>query len=110
MDQFAQAGLVDRDLAFLQPFDLGRDLVDADDVVPALGQASPLNQAHISRPDHCDFHQFVATEATPLDRQWRKSRPRMLMNRNDSCNRPIPVSLRPREQQLSRHSPLFDIE
>ena len=54
--QLAQAGLVDRDLAFLQAFDLGRDLVDADDIVPALRQASALNQAHVSRPDHCNFH------------------------------------------------------
>ena len=56
VDQLAQARLVDRDLAVLEPLDLGRDLVDADDVVAALGQASALNQPHVSRSDDCNFH------------------------------------------------------
>ena len=41
VNQLAQARLVDRHLALLQPLDLGRDLVDADHVVAALGQAGP---------------------------------------------------------------------
>ena len=41
VDQLGQARLVDRDLALLEPLDLGGDLVHADHVVAALGQAGP---------------------------------------------------------------------
>ena len=52
-----QARLVDRDLALLQALDLGRDLVDADHVVAALGEAGAGDQADVSGADDCDFHE-----------------------------------------------------
>ena len=55
-DQLFEARLVDRDLAALQQPDLGRILVDADDLVPVLGQAGAGDQSDVSGPDDRNFH------------------------------------------------------
>ena len=55
-DQFVEARLVDRHLAALQRLDLGRVLIDADDVVAEIGKAGARNEADIARADHCNAH------------------------------------------------------
>src|SRR5439155_8939178 len=57
--QLAQARLVDRDLTVLQPLDLVRNLVDADDVVTALRETGAGDQSHVARSDDGDFHSAV---------------------------------------------------
>src|SRR5208337_5338936 len=56
VQQLAQPWLLDRNLAVLQTLDLGGHLVDANNVVAALGQTGALNQTNISRSNDCDFH------------------------------------------------------
>ncbi len=52
MHQLAEARFVNRHFALFQPLDLGRNFVNANDIVAAFGQARSLNQAHVSRSDH----------------------------------------------------------
>ena len=59
VDQLGQAGLVDRDLTRLEHLDLGGDLIDADHVVAAFGQAGAGHQAYIPRSDDGNFHGCV---------------------------------------------------
>ena len=54
-DELLETRLVDRDLAGLQPGDLRRVLVDADDVVAKFRQAGAGHQADIAGPDHADI-------------------------------------------------------
>jgi hypothetical protein len=52
-DQIGEPGLVDGNRSVLEPPDLCRVAVDADDVVAELRQAGAGHQANIARPDHC---------------------------------------------------------
>ena len=56
LDQRRQAGLVDRHDSFTQAVDLRPVLVDADDLVPEIGEARARNQADVARPHHCNLH------------------------------------------------------
>ena len=56
-DHGVQAGLVDRHAAGLEQGDLGRVHVQADDLVPHIGEAGARNEAHIAGADDGDFHQ-----------------------------------------------------
>ena len=55
-DHFLEAGLVDRDLAALEPVDLGAVDVDASDVVAAVGEAGAGDQSDVAGANNCDFH------------------------------------------------------
>ena len=55
-DEFAEAGLVDRRLAFAQGGDLGGVLVDADDLVTEIGEACARDQTDVAGADHRDAH------------------------------------------------------
>ena len=61
--QLLEPGLVDRDPAALQRADLGRVLVDADDVVPVFGEAGARHQPDVPRSDDRDFHECVLRTA-----------------------------------------------
>ena len=58
-DHLLEPGLVDGDLAPLQHPDLGRVLVDADDLVAVLGEAGAGNQPDVSAPNHRYLHSPV---------------------------------------------------
>jgi hypothetical protein len=58
-DDFFQARLEDRNLAGLQPGDLGRVDIDADDVVADFGETGTGDQANIARAEYCDVHMSV---------------------------------------------------
>ena len=66
-DQLFEARLVDRNPAALQRPDLGRVLVDADDVVAVLGEARARDQSDIPGSDDRDFHEcrLRMAEQTP---------------------------------------------
>ena len=51
LDQHVEPGLVDRDVALLQPRDLAGVDVDADDVVAGLGEAGAGDQADVTRTE-----------------------------------------------------------
>jgi hypothetical protein len=53
-DQLGQAGLVDRDLAVLQPLDLGCVDVDAPHLVVQLGKAGRGDEADVAGTDDTD--------------------------------------------------------
>ena len=54
--QIVQTRLEDRDLAALQPLDLGRILVDAGHLMAEVGETGPRDQAHIAGSDHRYAH------------------------------------------------------
>src|SRR3546814_4572758 len=56
LDQALQPGLEDRDLARLQPLDLGGVLVDAADVDAELGETCAGDEADIAGADHGNAH------------------------------------------------------
>ena len=56
-DHGVQAGLVDRHAARLKQRDLGGVHVQADNVVPHIGEAGARDEAHIAGADDGDFHQ-----------------------------------------------------
>src|SRR5581483_3887397 len=55
-DEDVEAGLVDRDLALLQGFDLVDVDVDARDVIAEVGKTGAGDQADIARPDDRNLH------------------------------------------------------
>jgi hypothetical protein len=79
-DHFLEAGLVDGHLAALQRGDLRLILVDANHVVPVLGEAGPHDETDISSSDYGDFHSTVLQRghATPLT-------PTRSRSRNEKC-------------------------
>ena len=56
LHEFEQARLVDRQLARVERLDLRRVVVDADDVVAALGEAGRRDEADVPGADDRDFH------------------------------------------------------
>jgi hypothetical protein len=56
MHQLAQAGLIDRYSALREPLDLTLNLVDANNVITAFGQAGTLHQTDVSRSDDSNSH------------------------------------------------------
>ena len=69
VDQLGQARLVDRHLALLEPLDLGGDLVDADHVVAALGQAGPLTRPTYPVPTTAIFTSLLPPSFGRMPRQ-----------------------------------------
>src|SRR4029453_10681175 len=55
-DQLFEAGLVDRDLAALEPRDLLGVDVGAHDLDAEFGEARPGDEADVARADHSDVH------------------------------------------------------
>jgi hypothetical protein len=55
-DQIGQARFVNRDGAPLQRFNLGRVLVDADDLMTEISEAGPGNKTNVAGTDHCYAH------------------------------------------------------
>ena len=55
-DELLEAGLVDRHPPGAEPLDLGAVLVDADDVVPQVGEDRARHEPHVSGPHHRDVH------------------------------------------------------
>ena len=55
-DHLGEARLVDRDLAAVEPVDLGLVDVDAGHVVAAVGEAGAGDQADVAGANDCDFH------------------------------------------------------
>jgi hypothetical protein len=56
LHKFGETRLVDRHPAGVERLDLGGVIVDADDVVAALGEASARDQPDVPGPDDGDFH------------------------------------------------------
>ena len=55
-DQRVEPRLVDRHHALPKALDLGRVLVDADHVMPEIGETGAGDKANVAGSDHCDFH------------------------------------------------------
>ena len=64
VDQYVEAGLVDRDFAALQRLDLALVLVDADHLMSKVGEAGAGDKPDITRTNHCHTH--VTTSAEKL--------------------------------------------
>ncbi len=62
LQELLEARLVDGHDPAFQPVDLGLIDVDADDGVPALGEASSGNQADVARTDDGNAHEVVSRE------------------------------------------------
>ena len=70
LDQRIEPGLVDRHHAFMQPVDLRLVLVDADNIMPEIGETGARNKADIARPNHCDFHRLNPKITVPRLLSW----------------------------------------
>ncbi len=74
LDQGVQAGLVNRDLAPIQPLDLARIDVHANDMVARIGQAGPGDEAHVARAEYSYSHsgKFLSDkeEWAPQTKAW----------------------------------------
>ena len=71
-DDLLESRLEDRDLAGLEPLDLGRIDVDADHVVADFGEAGAGDQADVAGAEYRDAHmQAVLQESALLSRELR---------------------------------------
>jgi hypothetical protein len=60
LDDILQTGLVNRNLAALEPLELLAIDVDAGDLIAAVGEESPADQSDIARADNCDIHNVTS--------------------------------------------------
>src|SRR5690606_4911102 len=83
-DDALEARLVDRDVPLAQAIDLDLVGIDAQHLVPAIGQAGTCHETDISRPDHAHFHRYTlhrrangdqGRHAGPKDTSFRPYRP-----------------------------------
>ena len=66
--QIGKSGLENRNLTASQRLDLSFIEIDADNVVPEIGEACAGNEADIPGSDHCDLHR-ISTSLFAYERQ-----------------------------------------